>query len=102
MIELHPEVFMTHSLRITTAIPAAFILASCAATTAGVKPDIAAAGPTARSPACLSDTGTRIPGNGTNCSAVGRSYTSDDINSTGATTADGALRLLDPSITVHR
>jgi hypothetical protein len=92
---------MTHSLRITTAILAAFILASCAAT-AGVKPDAAAARPTARNPACLSDTGTRIPDNGTNCSAVGRSYTSNDINSTGATTADGALHLLDPAITVHR
>jgi hypothetical protein len=93
---------MTHSLRIITAIAATLILASCAATTAGVKPDAAAAGPTARNPACLSDTGTRIPDNGTNCSAVGRSYSSNDINSTGATTADEALRLLDPAITVHR
>jgi hypothetical protein len=93
---------MTHSLRITTAIPAAFILASCAAPTAAVKPDAAAAGPTVRNPACLSDTGTRIPDNGTTCSAVGRSYTSNDIKSTGSTTADGALRLLDPAITVHR
>jgi hypothetical protein len=92
---------MTHSLRITTAL-AAFILVSCAAKTAGVKPDAAASGPVARNPACLSETGTRIPGNGTNCSTVGRSYSSDDINSTGATTADGALRLLDPAITVHR
>jgi hypothetical protein len=93
---------MTHSLRITTAIAAPFILVSCAATTAGVKPDAAASVPTARNPACLSETGTRVPGNGANCSAVGRSYSSDDINSTGATTADGALRLLDPAITVHR
>jgi hypothetical protein len=93
---------MTHSLRITTAIPAAFILASCAATTAGVKPDAVAGGPVARNPACLSDTGTRIPANDANCSTVGRSYSSDDIHRTGATSADEALPLLDPAITVHR
>jgi hypothetical protein len=92
---------MTHSLRITTAIAAAFILASCAARTVAVKPDAAASGPTARNPACLSETGTRVPGNSASCSAVGRSYSSDDINSTGSPTAGGALRQLDPAITVH-
>jgi hypothetical protein len=31
----------------------------------------------------------------------GRSYSHDDLERTGATTAGGALRLLDPSVTVH-
>jgi hypothetical protein len=93
---------MTHSQRITTAIPAVLILAACSATTAGVKPQAAAAAPTGRNPACLSDTGTRILGNSADCSAVGRSYSSDDINRTGSSTVAGALRQLDPSITVHR
>jgi hypothetical protein len=89
---------MTHSLRIMTAIAAAFILVSCAATTAGVKPDAAAA----RNPACLSETGSRIPDHGASCATFGRSYSSDDIRRTGSATTDGILPLLDPAITVHR
>jgi hypothetical protein len=83
---------MATYLRVTSAIVSMLLLAACAATVADTKPD----------PTCLTQTGSRIAVNGTNCSAVGRSYTSDDINRTGATTAAGALRLLDPSITVHQ
>ena len=89
-------------LRVTSAIATVLILAACAATTADVKPKAAAPGAVAQNPACLSQTGSRIAGNNGNCSAIGRSYSSDDINRTGSTTAGEALRLLDPSITVHR
>ncbi len=48
---------------------------------------------------CLQDTGSRLPAAGATC-LPGRSYSKNDIDNTGATTAGGALRLLDPSITV--
>ena len=95
------EVFMTTYLRTITAITSLLILAACAANTAGVKPNAAAPGAVAHNSACLSQTGSRIAGNDANCTAIGRSYSSDDIDRTGSTTAGEALRLLDPSITVH-
>jgi hypothetical protein len=63
----------------------------------GVKPSAALA----EDPACLTQTGSRIAASNGNCTAIGRSYSSDDISRTGATTAAGALPLLDPSLTVH-
>jgi hypothetical protein len=50
----------------------------------------------------VSNVASRIPATGTQCSAAGRSYSSDDIDRTGAPTAGRALQLLDPSITVHQ
>ena len=35
------------------------------------------------------------------CTMTGRSYSSEDISRTGASTAGEALQLLDPSISVH-
>jgi len=92
---------MTTYLRATSAIATVLVLTACAASTAGVKPKAAASDAVAQNPACLSQTGSRIPVNNANCSALGRSYSSKDINLTGSTTADDALRLMDPSITVH-
>lgn len=89
-------------LRVTSVIATVLILTACAAATTDVKPKAAAPGAVAQNPACLSQTGSRIAGNDANCSAIGRSYSSDDISRTGSTTAGEALRLLDPSITVHR
>jgi hypothetical protein len=89
-------------LRVTTAIGSALIFAACAQTPSNVKPKTAASDAVAQNPACLTQTGSRIAANNANCSAVGRSYSHDDIGRTGATTADEALRLMDPSITVHR
>ncbi|TLY80740.1 MAG: hypothetical protein E6K49_01400 [Gammaproteobacteria bacterium] len=51
---------------------------------------------------CLPATGTRIAVREHECAAFGRSYTGEEIRNTGASTVDEALRLLDPSITVHR
>jgi hypothetical protein len=88
-------------LRATSAIASVLILAACATNTADVKPR-AAASALGQNPACLTQTGRRISTKDMNCSAFGRSYSSDDISRTGATTAAEALRLMDPSITVHR
>jgi hypothetical protein len=88
-------------LRVTTAIGAALILAACAPATSNVKPKTVASDAVAQNPACLTQTGSRIAANNANCSAAGRSYSHDDIDRTGATTAGEALRLMDPSITVH-
>ena len=93
---------MISYVRVTSAVAAVLILAACAATTADVKPKNGASGAVTQNPGCLSQTGSRIAGNNADCSAIGRSYSSDDINRTGSTTAGEALRLLDPSITVHQ
>jgi hypothetical protein len=51
---------------------------------------------------CMHDTGTRIKLPPGECSAsAGRSYSKEDVDRTGKTTAGGALRLMDPSITIH-
>jgi hypothetical protein len=59
----------------------------------------------ARAPAsvtCMHDTGTRLKLRPNECSSSpGRSYTRTDIDRTGQITASGALRLLDPSVTIH-
>jgi len=93
---------MTPYLRAACAIATLLVLAACAPTTAGVKPNAAVPGPVADNPACLSHTASRIPDSAGGCTAVGRSYSSEDIQRTGAVTADEALRLLDPTVTVHR
>jgi hypothetical protein len=94
------EVFMTTYLRAASAIAPVILCVACAATTADVKPK-AAASALGQNPACLTEAGSRIAANSANCSAIGRSYSRDDIDRTGATTAGEALRLMDPSVTVH-
>jgi hypothetical protein len=77
------------------AIAAGLLLVGCTAAT--VKPQVAAAARNDR--ACV--TGTRISSSEP-CASPGRVYNDKDIQTTGATTAAEALRLLDPSITVSR
>ncbi len=89
------------------AIPlmAAAILASGCTSTPTPRSSDHQVGPpvTRQDPACaVSNVASRIPATGTQCSAAGRSYSSDDIDRTGAPTAGRALQLLDPSITVHQ
>jgi hypothetical protein len=82
------------------ALGAACWIAGCAST--GKAP-----GPTNGSPVaatrvgCVYQTGSRIPDPGAACIAPGHSYSQNDIADTGQTTAAGALRLLDPTLTVH-
>jgi hypothetical protein len=93
---------MTAYLRAANTIAALLSLSACAARTADVSPSVGAPGSLAQNPACLHQTGSRIAAANANCSAWGRSYSSDDIERTGSVTAGEALRLMDPSITVHR
>jgi hypothetical protein len=58
-----------------------------------------AAGAAAPPAGCVADTATRIPLSARDCAAFGRTWTSEELRSTGATGAAGALRLLDPAIT---
>ena len=83
---------MTTFLHVTAATAAALILAACAAP---------ATRTVAEMPVCPTQTGSRIAGDAVHCSAVGRSYTHDDISRTGSTNAGDALRLMDPSVTVR-
>jgi len=87
--------------RIAVGIATSLILAGCAAIADGTKAKPERPTAAAENPSCLTQTGSRIGVKG-ECRGTGRSYTSDDINGTGATTAGGALRLLDPSIIVHQ
>ena len=48
---------------------------------------------------CPTTTASRIPSNDKSCTAFGRSYSSEDLDQTGKTSAAEALQQLDPSIT---
>ncbi|MGO9514663.1 MAG: hypothetical protein ACLP2F_13635 [Steroidobacteraceae bacterium] len=56
---------------------------------------------TAQDTSCLTQTGSRIAANGTYCSGIGRSYTDHDVRISGAAQPAGALRLLDPDVTIN-
>jgi hypothetical protein len=87
--------------RIAAAIAASLIFAGCTAVGSHTKAKPDGQTAAAENPSCLTQTGSRISVKG-ECRGTGRSYTNDDISGTGATTAGGALRLLDPSIIVHQ
>jgi len=83
-----------------SAIASVILLAACTATTADVKPQSKTLAD-AQNPACLSESGSRVPStNG--CPAFGHSYSNQDLERTGSSTVGGALRLLDPTMTVHQ
>jgi hypothetical protein len=86
-------------MRFLSAAAAGLMLFGCAATpqNPNSKPAASAA---LKDPNCLTDTGSQIASK-SGCRGYGRSYSSDDIDRTGKTTAADALGLLDPSITVH-
>ncbi len=52
------------------------------------------------SPPCLTSTGSRVPDPQTHCTGYGRSYSQADFDRTGKDTTAGALRQLDPSLTI--
>jgi hypothetical protein len=89
---------MATYIRVISAIASILILAACAAT--APKPTAAGVGAAARNPACLTQTGSLIAVNGTNCSEIGISISSDDIRRYGVTTVAEALRFGVPSITI--
>ena len=91
---------MTIHMRAVSAIAAALVLAACAATNPNVKPNATSAA-IAKKPACVSESAIRSPSDHADCSAIGRSYSRDDIDRTGKTNIGDALAVLDPSITVR-
>lgn len=76
-------------------------LCGCASTGGNGAAKPATATAMSKDPTCLTDTGSRIDPGPSMCRGVGRSYTSQDIDKTGSTSAADALRLLDSSVTVH-
>jgi hypothetical protein len=88
-------------LRTISALASLVILCACAGSNAAVKRDAATTSAGQNNPACLKETGSRVPSGGASCLAYGHSYSSDDINRTGSPTVGGSLRLLDPTLTVH-
>jgi hypothetical protein len=85
---------------------AACLLGSVAFATAvsfadDAKPAAAKPKPDKPTVGCTQETGSRLPPKKDSCAGVGRSYSRDDIDRTGAVTAGGALRLMDPSVSGH-
>jgi hypothetical protein len=90
---------MSATMRFLGAAAAGLMLFGCAATPQNPNPKPAAsAAVTDRT--CLTDTGSQIVSK-SSCRGYGRSYSGEDIDRTGKTTAADALGLLDPSIVVH-
>lgn len=87
---------MAPYMRIASAVVAGLTLLGCATT----KPPASAAA--VKDPNCLTDTGSRVSPAPGQCRGFGRSYSNQDIERTGQTSAADALSLLDSSITVHR
>jgi hypothetical protein len=73
------------------------LLAACASTPA---PQSAAAQATPPI-GCVSDTATRLPVRAGDCAGVGSSYSKQQMDSTGQPYVGDALRMLDPSVSVH-
>ncbi|HUE47794.1 MAG TPA: hypothetical protein VMO54_01190 [Steroidobacteraceae bacterium] len=74
-------------------------LAACTTPSATREPPKSAA--LAPTPGCVADTATRIAVKEADCAGFGRTYTQQDIQRTGQSDTAQALRLLDPSLTVH-
>ena len=73
----------------------ALLLAACATTPSSTPNKTAAA---QMPPGCVGQTATRIPVKEGTCAGFGNTYTKQDIDNTGQTTADKALALMDPSV----
>ena len=89
---------MTNSIRVIGVIATMLVIAACAATSPNVNPPAAVA---SQNPACLKQTGSRILADDAGCKGVGNSYSSDDIDRTGAATVSQALRTLDLAVSLN-
>jgi hypothetical protein len=92
---------MSNSSLLAACLLGSVLCAAAVAIADDAKPAAPPAKPAAPDTHCIHDTGTRLPVKPGECSGVGRSYGADDIFRTGASNAGGALRLLDPSVTVR-
>ena len=90
---------MAAHMRIAGLIVASVTLFGCAtpAQNGKANPSLAKA----TDPTCLTETGSRISAGADKCRGIGRSYSNEDIQRTGQTSAGDALGLLDSSVTVH-
>jgi hypothetical protein len=50
---------------------------------------------------CVSDTATHLPVRPNECAGAGSTYTKEDMDRTGQVYVQDALRMLDPTVTVH-
>ena len=91
---------MTISIPLPGAIAASLVFMSSIAMSAEAPPQ--APKPVARPYLCAPQSGSRLPASDRKCPDFGHSWTSQDIQRTGATTVGEALRLLDPTLTVHQ
>jgi hypothetical protein len=82
---------MTRLTFTAIAFSAAIALCGCATTNSSA--------PKPSSTACNMSTGSRLPA-GAGCASPGRTYSQDDLDKTGKTTAAGALSMVDPSVTI--
>ena len=63
-------------------------------------PQVAAAPVAATPVGCVTHSGSLIPRPAGSCAAFGHTYSQSDIETTGRTTIGGALRELDPTLTI--
>ncbi|TLY71183.1 MAG: hypothetical protein E6K46_07075 [Gammaproteobacteria bacterium] len=89
-----------------TLLTGAFLLLTlmaCATVAPTPARDVARAASLAAAPRrdCVSDTATRIPVKADECVGFGQTYTQNDLERTGQRELGPALRMLDPSVTVH-
>ena len=77
----------------------ALALAACAGAPPRDTTKSAAAAAATVPAGCVGETGSRIPQDA--CAGIGRSYTQEEIQRTGAVDTGQALRLLDPALSVH-
>ena len=77
------------------------LLAACASTPATPGAAKAAVASTQPPAGCVGSTGLLAPANPQQCAVFGTVYTRDDMDRVGAVSAAGALRLLDPTLTVR-
>jgi hypothetical protein len=80
------------------ALGAACWIVGCAST--GNAPSRTAPQVAAVPAGCVSQTGSWIPQPAGTCAAFGHTYSHSDIETTGRTTIGGALRDLDPTLTI--
>lgn len=93
---------MNASISIIGAVLAINLVAGCATTNmSGNSPGTPSVART-NDQHCGLQSASRLPANGANCQVAGRSYSGEDVDRTGKTSAAEALAILDPSISVGR
>ena len=87
-------------LRFTALSASLLMMAACASTGPHAATAPGSRNASVASTTCVTQSASRIPRDPGNCDGFGRSYSRADIDRTGSTTAGGALRLLDPALTI--